>query len=1576
MNKLLERLSVLTLCIALVVSDSAVSSFATEVQENSDIISEIAEVTNISEDENFAENDSEDGEVTELEAEIDGKCEDIFEDEDVDDLAEIIESETVVNGDSTEEAVEELIIETEELAVEPAYAATDDFKYSINADGKTVTITGYTGNASGDFYIPSKIGNYSVTDIGEDAFVNSLGSENVFLHLPDGLKSIGNGAFYRCKNITDVLVIPGSVVSIGDSAFEECTGLHGLVLSDGVKIIGDCAFNTCINMGGELIIPDSVTSIGESAFYWNSFNGDLIIPDSITTIRSGTFERCDNFRRLVIGNNVTTIESNAFSYCHGLTGSLTIPNSVTNIETAAFFECTGFTGDLIIPDSVKNIGSSAFGLCVGLNGQFIIPSSITSIKSCIEQTGFDCVINNSNVDFELPYNEVWYDSITNEEIKTIKKGKAVPKQYELIYEIKNGEATITGYRGAEDGDNNLSFGMGFTKYKAARGQLIIPSKYNGYPVTTIGEQAFSHGSFSGELVIPSSITSIGMSAFWGCSGFTGNLTIPNSVKSIGPSAFADCGFTGNLKIGSGITSIEEGSFYKCRFNGSLTIGDNVTSIGEHAFYGCDGFTGDLTVPNSVKNIGKSAFADSSFTGKLTIPKGATIGERAFGYCCFTGDLILDSVEIGEYAFNHCNGNAGDLIIKGNTSIGRRAFEYSAGFKGRLILENGITSVGESAFAHCSGFVGQLKIPMSLTSIEKFVFLNCSGFSGNVTIPENVTALGSGIFGGCSGLGDTLTIPSSVTSIGSGIVTGSGIKTVINNSDTEFAFSQYNHFGSYEEDFWYDKSTKKRIMSIKKGTAVKGDKSGVHICSGGKATCISRAICDSCHQEYGEFDLSNHVGENEIKDIKEATCYAEGYSGDKYCKACSNIIEKGTVVAKKSHTPSEIVKENNIPATCEEAGSYDDVVYCTIEACQKELSRIKKYTDKSGHIDEDDDEVCDICHKKVFEDGFWVEEINEQEYTGKSVIPNIEVYDVKNKLVLNQDYTIKVTSNVNAGEAKLTVTGKGNYTGTETVGFTILKKDINDSEFVGDDIAVKATGKAQKPAPVLLWNGKALAAKNGYTYQYYCADEEGNPVGEPLDSVTDAGKYVIELAGKGNFTGTRYINLLVTDELKLINNMSFAKIANQSYTGYEIKPNIVIKEGKNITLAEKTDYEISYENNINVGVASVLIKGIGNYSGTKRINFNIVGTAISKATVEGYNNVIYSGNEITFDNLKLYIKATKTASQIDLTEHVDYEVSYLNNLKVGTATIVFTGINGYTGVVKKSFKITAFKTDDIVDRVNAELLSDSVVYSKGGAKAPVKVTFVDSEGNEIVLKEKTDYTLSYSNIGAVNDLSNIKKLPTIKVTLKGNYKGTFIMNYAITPKSIEQANVVAVDKVYQNKRNIYSTAISVIDIDGKKLTAGSDYKKAITYTYKDATTVLNNGEPVEREANEAINPYDIIPAGTTIAVEVTAGDGGNYFGSVCGEYRITEKLVNGASVSIPYQIYSGEEIKPTAEDITVKIGKESALKAGTDYEVVPDSYVNNVKKGTASVTIRGINNYGGTKKVNFTIKAKGFSWWWR
>ncbi|MBR3938887.1 MAG: leucine-rich repeat domain-containing protein, partial [Bacteroidales bacterium] len=235
--------------------------------------------------------------------------------------------------------------------------------------------------------------------------------------------------------------------------------------------------------------------------------------------------------------SVTSIGYEAFYNCRGLT-SVTIPNSVTSIGNYAFSGCSGLTS-VTIPNSVTSIGECAFEGCSGLTS-VTIPNSVTSIGSfafggCSGLTSV--IIPNSVTSIG------WYAF------------------YLVKHIIYNGTATGSPW-GALSVNGFVE--NGFVYADSTKTSLLA---YIGT---------------STSVTIPNSVTSIGSSAFSGCSGLT-SVTIGNSVTSIGSNAFYGC---------SGLTSV--------------TIGNSVTSIGSSAFYECSGLT-SVTIPNSVTSIGYEAF---------------------------------------------------------------------------------------------------------------------------------------------------------------------------------------------------------------------------------------------------------------------------------------------------------------------------------------------------------------------------------------------------------------------------------------------------------------------------------------------------------------------------------------------------------------------------------------------------------------------------------------------------------------------------------------------------------------------------------------------------------------------------------------------------------------------------------------------------------------------------------------------------------------------------------------------------------------------------------------------------------
>lgn len=602
---------------------------------------------------------------------------------------------------------------------------------------------------------------------------------------------------------------------------------------------------------------------------------------------------------------------------------------------------------------------------------------------------------------------------------------------------------------------------------------------------------------------------------------------------------------------------------------------------------------------------------------------------------------------------------------------------------------------------------------------------------------------------------------------------------------------------------------------------------------------------------------------------------------------------------------------------------------------------------------------DIPEDGKIPNGLWIAGISDTIYTGKAIKPSVRVYDHETRLVEKKDYIISYKNNINANEAlneskapSVIVKAKGNYTGREVANFKILQKDINSTGFDVIDIAVAPKGKVQKPVPVLMFNGKKLSSKKDYTVTYPDIS---------AGAYKEKGTYVIKITGKGNYTGERKVNFIITDS-NLMSKATISKISSQQYTGEKLTPIIKVKYGKTI-LREGTDYELEYRNNTEIGTASVVVKGKGNYCGQKSISFKITGIAINKAKVIGLSTQdVYSGSEITKE---CSLVVSVNGSQKNLKEGQDYTIAFQNNKNAGKATVVFTGINGYTGTLKKTFRIAAY---DIQENAGRRIRYDqnlNVPYAKNGS-CPNPVIYF---GETRLIKNK-DYSLSYKNNKTVSNGSNSGKMPTIIVKGKGNFKGTVSITFSITVQDFENIKLTANDKVYKKRSNMFSTNIKLIDVNGKALSAGKDYEKdSITYTYVN-TVVLENG--IIKEAGSKVEKTDIIPANTTIQVTVKAKSGGCYTGITKGMYRIIESDIKNAKVTIPTQIYSGYAIKPDKSDITVYVGKYKLKE--TEFEIV--SCKNNIKKGKASITIKGIGNFSGTKTAKFSINSKGFSWWWR
>ena len=285
------------------------------------------------------------------------------------------------------------------------------------------------------------------------------------------------------------------------------------------------------------------------------------------------------------------------------------------------------------------------------------------------------------------------------------------------------------------------------------------------------------------------VTSIGLSAFFGCSSLT-SINIPSSVTSIGPAAFRDCSALASINIPSSVTSIGECAFFGCSSLTSINIPNSVTSIGWGAFEGCSALT-SINIPSSVTSIGSSAFEGCSALTSINIPSSVTsIGSSAFEGCSSLTAFTVDANN-PNYCADGCM-----LFNKEKTTL-----------------------------ICASGSQKTYNIPSSVTSIEGAAFSGCSSLT-SINIPSSVTSIGSQAFSGCSALKVVL-IQSGRIEIGGDVFAGYTNTNICAVSDNNFEihltyyYDTNQNVNNFIGGSWYTYGTPNIYASD--GSAISSDK---------------------------------------------------------------------------------------------------------------------------------------------------------------------------------------------------------------------------------------------------------------------------------------------------------------------------------------------------------------------------------------------------------------------------------------------------------------------------------------------------------------------------------------------------------------------------------------------------------------------------------------------------------------------------------------------------------------------------------------------------------------------------------
>lgn len=493
-----------------------------------------------------------------------------------------------------------------------------------------------------------------------------------------------------------------------------------------------------------------------------------------------------------------------------------------------------------------------------------------------------------------------------------------------------------------------------------------------------------------------------------------------------------------------------------------------------------------------------------------------------------------------------------------------------------------------------------------------------------------------------------------------------------------------------------------------------------------------------------------------------------------------------------------------------------------------------------------------------------------------------------------DYTVLYLRNgeetndlINAGSIVIRLTGKGNYSGTRDLTYTINQKLLSS-----EDISVSIqtsdfayTGFGIEPEIIVSMGTQILTEGVDYSVNY-----ENNV------SVSESAKIIISEVQGANFKGTKEVLFEITPRAL---NVTFVQdIDNQVYTGSELTPNVTLEHGDKL-LTRDIDYTLRFDNNTDMGTATVYITGIGNYTGSVSKTFNIVQADISNASVGG----IKASYVFTASNIKPIPTIIIGGSQLE--EGTDYTVSYtLDTVNVGTKEITITGIGNFSG------------TKTIEYNISSKSLSDSDITIIGVENKPynfgneITQDFTLKHNNQVVYMSG-NYTYSYSN--------NINAgQATLTITGEGNYAGTKTITFTITQLASTAQVACADTKIYEgnpiNLKLISSNVPGIIVVRILNNYVAGEYTYNWTFEPTDSTNYASSSGTITLTA---------IPLSVTGLVF-----GGNYK----KEYSAYDKFdTNNLIVSIEYN--SGKLEVIDASKYTLSIVKGSSLHINDVVTVV-------------------------------------------
>ena len=457
-------------------------------------------------------------------------------------------------------------------------------------------------------------GGYEITGVKDESLAEIV--------IPEGITAIADSVFNEHEHLADA-VISASVKSIGDGAFYRCPSLKSITVHTDNENYKD--------IDGNLYTKDGATLI---QYAIGKTDTVFTVPKGVTVIGDDAFYHCSFLTDIHISEGCKSIGDRAFSWCESLT-DLTIPNSIKKIGDGAFSSCTSITV-FTVPDGVTRIGRRTFEECEVL-ARIRLPLSITEI----EEDAFAYCESLGEVIYEGD-KEQWAKIAVANGNQSLTKARITYLGEPLSKDDDTGDFDIV--KALSPFNYSYWIGGGY-EIKGPKDRSVTEALIP-HGVTHIGKRAFQNCRNLTKVSLPGSVTSTGPWAFDGCYYI-------EEVHITDLEAWCKISFWSDTDSPLGYKS-------KLYLNGDpitdLVIPDGITTVKSYAFAKGSCFS-SITIPPGVTRIESNAFTGCSGISSITIPEGITVIEvSTFSYCSSLERVVIpESVtEIQYYAFSDCS----------------------------------------------------------------------------------------------------------------------------------------------------------------------------------------------------------------------------------------------------------------------------------------------------------------------------------------------------------------------------------------------------------------------------------------------------------------------------------------------------------------------------------------------------------------------------------------------------------------------------------------------------------------------------------------------------------------------------------------------------------------------------------------------------------------------------------------------------------------------------------------------------------------------------------------------------------